>query len=159
MTTLTITYKNIILTIEIEHYSPFVPGRYTGPNEECCEDIQEEIEWRISDAERTQQIGARAFKNLLPPQRQAWVEYIHDFNRFRANLLTVNERQEIHTLISKQIAQRHTPRQQHTPRRQCPPRRQHMNPSVMPSIRFSGSQRKLINSECMPRDHYSMRQN
>ena len=147
MNNITITYKNIILIIEIEHYCPFVPGRYTGPNEECCEDTPEEIEWRISDAERTQQIGARAFKNLLPPQRQAWVEYINNSNRFRANLLTSDERQDIHTLISKQIAQQHTPR------------RQHMNPSVMPSIRFSGSQRKLINSECMSRDHYSMRQN
>ena len=134
MTTLTITYKNIILTIEIEHYSPFAAGRDQGPPYDCWEDEQEEIEWKITDVERTQQIGARAFKDLLPPQRQAWIDYIEDSNRFRANLLTVNERQEIHTLISNEIRQHQSTGQQHIPRRQ------HMNPAVMPSIRFSGVQ-------------------
>jgi len=128
MNKITITYKNILLTIEIEHYSPFVAGRYNGPNEDCCEDIQEEIDWIISGVERTQQIEARAFKDLLPPQRQAWIDYIDDCNRFRANLLTSNEHQEIHTLISNEIRQQHTPR------------RQHMSTSIMPNIHFSGGQ-------------------
>lgn len=129
MVDITITYKNILLTICVEHYSPFVAGRHNGPPEDCQEDEQEEIEWLIAGAKSIPDIKSRDYKNLLPHEKEEWKESIYILSRLNANIFTDNypdERQEIHTLISKEINQHQVTR------------RQHRNPSVMPSISFSG---------------------
>lgn len=117
MVDITITYKNILLTICVEHYSPFVAGRHNGPPEDCQEDEQEEIEWLIVNVDIKDEIYQDGLSK----------EYCYYFACFSNNSFPYDSRQEIHTLISKEINQHQVTR------------RQHRNPSVMPNISFSGA--------------------
>lgn len=70
--------QGIPCLIDVTHYAANLPGRYSGPPESCYPDDPEEIDFTVCD-----QCGCPA----------PWLE----------RKLTVRDRQEIETLVSKHM--------------------------------------------------------